>query len=165
MSMSFEALRLTSHAPSEIYRIMGPNAVDSLVRQALTACWNVIPLDERSLRGWENLVRDLFARNMGAWAKIKQPSPANFFLDMRPDPADGFMRQAMVLCFMMLPRGKRSLAAVRQAMGDIFERNMTAWTDDEHTFTKGGRRKKAAPVKKAKPAAKKKAVKKAKKRR
>lgn len=157
-SVSFEALRLTSHAPSEIYRIMGPNAVDGLIRQSLTTCWNSLAAETRSLEMWEKFVRDVYGRNMHAWEKIKQPSPANFFVDLRPEAADGYMRQGMILCFMMLPRGKRSLAAVRQAVSGIFERNLAAWNDDHHTFTKGAAAKKkpaAAPKKKAKVVKKK----------
>ncbi len=83
---------------------------------------------------------------MKVWAAIKTPSPASFFQDLRPNPADQFFRQAMVTCWMMMPRvGGRQVGEVRRIIGEIFERNMAAWAEDDATFM-GGARKKAKPA-------------------
>jgi hypothetical protein len=42
---------------------------------------------------------------------------------------------------MMLPRGKKSVAIVRDVVSRIFERTMEAWDEDNHTFTKGPKKK------------------------
>ena len=151
--MSWEALRLTSRTPAEIYHTIGPNGVDHLIRQALSACWDALPAESRTLAAWEALARDVYGHNMGVWKAIKEPAPANFFQDLRPEPAHGFMRQAMVLCWMMMPRGKRSLPIVTGVIQAIFDRNLAAWEEDNNTFTKGPVRKaKARPAPaKAKP--------------
>jgi hypothetical protein len=147
--MSWEALRLTSRSPAEIYHVMGPGGVDGLVRQVFTSCWNALPAEGRDFAAWEKLAREVYQRNMAVWDHIRRPSPDNFFHDMRPEPQDGFMRQAMVLCFMMLPRGYKNLANVHKVVGGIFERNLAAWEADNHTFLKGPAKRKASPPKRS----------------
>ena len=86
-----------------------------------------------------------FARNMGVWRAIQSPSPANFFENLLPQAADGDPRQALVLCWMMLPRGKRSVKAVCDVVTSIFQRTLESWEIDNEVFTKGpSARKKAA---------------------
>jgi hypothetical protein len=42
----------------------------------------------------------------------------------------------MVLCWMMMPRrGGRDVAAVRKIVGEIYDRNLAAWEQDNATFT------------------------------
>lgn len=143
--MSWEAYRWTAKSPSELYHVLGPHGVDELIRQALGACWRDSPAEGRSLATVAKLAREVFDRNMKVWAAIKTPSPASFFQDLRPNPADQFFRQAMVTCWMMMPRvGGRQVGEVRRIIGNIFERNMAAWAADDATFT-------GAPKKKAKP--------------
>ena len=78
-----------------------------------------------------------------------------FFANLLPFPSDGHFRQALVLCHMMLPRGKRALKDVGKEVTRIYERNIASWEDDYKTLTKGvSSRAKTKP--KAKPAAKKK---------
>ncbi len=161
----WEAFRLTSKAPSEVYDVLGPSGVDGLVRHALVDCWNTLPPGERSLRAWRRRVDEVWSRNEALWSRIKKPSPAAFFEDLRPDAADGHLRQALVMCWMMLPRGKRDMKDVRAVLTGIFERQLAAWDEDEETFTKGpksGRRKAGKPAV-AKPAKTVKATKKSKK--
>jgi len=118
------------------------------VRQMLDACWRHSPEEGRSLAGVKKVAQEVYNRNMRVWAKIKKPSPAAFFEDLLPTETDGFMRQAMVMCWMMMPRsGGRKVAEVRKIVGDIFQRNMDAWDADEATFT-GKKRK---PAGKSKP--------------
>jgi hypothetical protein len=152
--MSWEAFRLTSKTPSELYDVLGPEGVDHLVRQFLTACWNALPAGTRSIGGWRKLAQDVFDRNLRTWSRIKKPNPAEFFRDLRPEPADGHLRQAMVLSWMMLPRaGGRKFADTKKIITAIYQRNLAAWEQDNATFT--GRTKKKAK----KPAAKKKKAK------
>jgi hypothetical protein len=85
-------------------------------------------------------------RNLRVWSSIKKPSPEAFFENLPPLAADGHIRQALVLCWMMLPRGHRSLAIVRSVVQDIYQRMMNNWSDDSHIFTKGpGKRSKQKP--------------------
>ena len=50
--------------------------------------------------------------------------------------ADGHFRQAMVLCWMMMPRiGGRKVTDALKIVTQIFERNLIGWAEDEATFT------------------------------
>lgn len=146
--MSWEAYRWTAKTPSELYQTLGPHGVDHLVRQMLDACWREHPMEVRTLGGVQKAAQEVFDRNMAVWGRIKKPSPAAFFENLLPHAADGFLRQAMVLCWMMLPRaGGRDVRDVRRIVSEIYQRNLAAWTEDEGTFT--GKKVKRA---KAKPA-------------
>lgn len=146
--MSWEAYRWTAKTPSELYQTLGPQGVDHLVRQMLDACWREHPEEGRTLPAVRKVAQGVFDRNMAVWSRIKKPSPAAFFADLSPSAADGFLRQAMVVCWMMLPRaGGRDLRSVRQIVGEIYERNLAAWSQDEATFTgKKAKRAKAKAV-------------------
>jgi hypothetical protein len=136
--MSWEAFRLTSKSPSELNDVLGPEGVDHLIRQALTACWNELPPGERSLAAWRRVAGELFERNMSVWRKIRKPDPAAFFADLSPRPADGHLRQALVLCWMMLPRaGGRDFKDVAKVATAIWDRDVATWEADNATFTKG----------------------------
>ena len=153
--MSWEAFRWTAKSPSELYQVLGPHGVDHLLRQMLDACWRESPAEGRSLTSVKKIAQAVFDRNMAVWGKIKQPSPTAFFEDLLPQPADQFLRQAMVMCWMMMPRtGGRKVADVRRIIGAIYQRNIAAWEEDDRTFTGTGKAKK-------KPAAKAKATRKA----
>jgi hypothetical protein len=93
----------------------------------------------------------VFERNLRVWNSIKKPSPGAFFENLLPYPADGFARQAFVLCWMMLPRGKRDVKDVAKVMQHLFERNLAGWDEEFEIFTKGFKPAKA----KAKPVGKK----------
>ena len=148
--MSGEAYRWTAKTPSELYHTLGPHAVDHLVREMLDACWRSLPGEGRTLTAAKQRAQTVFNRNVAVWAKIKQPSPAAFFDDLLPYDTDGFMRQAMVMCWMMMPRsGGRKVAEVRKIVGDIYQRNMAAWDQDEATFT-GKNAKASSPARKTK---------------
>jgi hypothetical protein len=149
--MSWEAFRLTSKSPSELYDVLGPEGVDNLLRQCLTACWNALPAGERAMAAWRRLVDEVFERNMRVWSRIKKPNPVHFFENLRPEPADGHLRQAMVMCWMMLPRaGGRDFSDTKKIIRQIYERNLAAWEQDNRTFT-------AAPAKSKPSSAKAKA--------
>jgi hypothetical protein len=155
--MSGEAYRWTAKTPSELYHTLGPHGVDHLVRQMLEACWRRLPDDTRSVSAAKRAAQEVFDRNMAVWAKIKQPSPAAFFQDLLPTETDGYMRQAMVTCWMMMPRtGGRKVADVRRIVGEIYRRNIDAWDADDATFT-GKKPKASTPTKKAPKAGKGKA--------
>jgi hypothetical protein len=152
--MSWEAHRWTAKTPSELFQTLGPHGVDHLVRQMLDACWREHPLETRTLVAVRKAAQDVFDRNMAVWSRIKKPSPAAFFEDLMPHAADGFLRQAMVLCWMMLPRaGGRDVKDVRRIVGDIYHRNLAAWSEDEATFTgKKVKKSKAKPARAARKA-------------
>lgn len=150
--MSWEAYRWTAKTPSELYQTLGPHGVDHLVRQMLDACWRESPAEGRTLAGVRAIARQVFDRNMAVWARIKKPTPTAFFEDLLPQAADQFLRQAMVVCWMMMPRaGGRDVKDVRRIVGEIFQRNIAAWEQDEATFT--GKKPRAVRKAKAKPAA------------
>lgn len=158
--MSWEAFRLTSKSPSELLHTLGPHGVDHLIRQALDVLWREYPEESRTFVNVRKRAMELYARNMKVWATIKKPSPAAFFENLLPYPADGFFRQAMVLSWMMMPRtGGRDVKDVRKIVAAIFERNVAAWEQDHRTFTaakpvKSAPKKPARPKPKVKPKAK-----------
>ena len=154
--MSWEAYRWTAKTPSELYHTLGPHGVDELIRNALADVWRELPEDSRTVAAAVAAAREVANRNVSVWRKIKQPSPAAFFEDLRPTNADGHFRQGMVLCWMMMPRsGGRKVSDALKIIARIFERNLAAWEEDDATFT--GTKAKAAKkrVSAKKPAPKK----------
>jgi hypothetical protein len=136
VAMSWEAFRLTSRSPAELYTVMGPAGVDGLVRQALQECWASIPEEARTFQAWRKRADETFSRNRKVWSAIRKPTPAAFFEGLAPYPSDGHLRQAMVLCWMMMPRaGGRDFKFVIKTMDQIFQRNLEAWEKDNRTFT------------------------------
>ncbi len=161
--MSWEAYRWTAKTPSELYHTLGPHGVDELIRNALADVWRELPDDARSVDAAIRAAREVADRNIAVWKKIKQPSPAAFFEDLRPTNADGHFRQAMVLCWMMMPRtGGRKVSDALKIVSQIFERNLSNWQDDNETFTgvkaKPGKKKPGAKATTAKKASTKKAA-------
>ena len=136
-SSPWEAFRLTSKSPSELMRTLGPHGVDELIRQMLAACWREAPAEGRTLKSVGATAGLIVDRNLAVWRKIKKPSPAAFFENLLPHAADGYLRQAMVLCWMMMPRGKRGVADVAAVVSNLFGRNLAAWDEDYAIFTKG----------------------------
>lgn len=154
--MSWEAHRWTAKSPSELFHVFGPHGVDALVREALNACWRELPDDSRTFAAVRQSADEVFRRNAGVWRAIKKPDPAAFFDHLLHTASDGFMRQAFVLCWMMLPRtGGRKLSDVTKVVTAIYQRTMAAWTQDNLTFTKGpSARARPATLGKSKKAAK-----------
>ena len=154
--MSWEAYRWTAKTPSELYHTLGPHGVDHLVRQFLDAVWRELPEDQRNLDAARRAAQEVFDRNMKVWAGIKKPSPAAFFENLLPRAADQFLRQAMLVCWMMMPRaGGRELGDVRKIVNRVFDRNFEGWEEDNDLFT--GRKSKKKPPAKKPPAKPKKA--------
>jgi hypothetical protein len=154
--MSWEAFRLTSKSPSELYAIMSPSGVDHLVREMLMDCWRRLPEEQKDIASWRKEIGQVWDRNLRVWSAIRKPSPEAFFQDLLPVESDGHLRQALVLCWMMLPRaGGRKFSDVKKIVAAVYERDVKAWEDDHRTFT-------ARP---ARPAAAKRAAKKAPQRR
>ena len=159
--MSWEAHRLTSKSPSEVYAVLGPHGVDDLIRQAWAACWREFPEEGRTFKAVRQRFFEVFTRNMNIWRRIKKPTPEAFFADFKAhDPAEGHIRQALVLSWMMMPRtGGREFKDTLKIVQRIYDRNVEGWEEDEGTFTT--KAKARAKVKKPAP---KKAAKKVKKR-
>jgi hypothetical protein len=142
--MTWEAFRLTSKSPAEVYHVLGPHGVDELIRKAMDACWREYPDESRNFDNVRKRMLEVYNRNMKHWAGIRKPTPAAFFERLLPYSADGHMRQALVLAWMMMPRaGGRKFGDVKKIVADIWERNLSAWEEDNRTFT-------AAPVKRKK---------------
>jgi hypothetical protein len=140
--MSWEAFRLTSKSPSELLHTLGPHGVDHLIRQALDVLWREYPDETRTFDNVRKRALEVYNRNMRVWTSIKKPSPQAFFENLLPYPADGFFRQAMVLCWMMMPRtGGRDVKDVRKIVTDIFQRNLDAWQQDNRLFTGDGKKR------------------------
>src|SRR5918993_4757669 len=136
MTMTWEAFRLTSKSPSEVLHVLGPHGVDDLVRKAMDATWREYPEDRRSFEAVKRRVREVFDRNMRHWSSIKKPTPASFFESLLPYTADGYVRQAMVLTWMMMPRaGGRDFKDTRKIIARVFERNLQAWDEDNEVFS------------------------------
>jgi len=148
--MSWEALRLTSKAPSEVFRVLGPHGVEELLHQARNYCWRQYPEEQRTLPSVRKVFEEVFERNMKIWSAIKKPSPAAFFENLLPNEADRYVRQALVTCWMMLPRaGGRDFKDTGKIVRAIFDRTLTAWEEDGETFTTG--KVKKPPKKTPKP--------------
>jgi hypothetical protein len=153
--MNWEAFRLTSKSPSELLHTLGPHAVDHLVRQAMDVLWREYPEDQRTFEKVRQRAQEVFDRNLRTWSAIKKPSPQAFFENLLPYAADGFVRQAMVLCWMMMPRtGGRDVADVRKIIARIIDRNLEAWEADHALFTAKPKPHRAAVKGKRKPIAK-----------
>jgi hypothetical protein len=169
--MSWEAFRLTSKSPSELLHTLGPHGVDHLIRQALDVLWREYPEETRTFDNVKRRADEVYSRNMRVWSAIKKPSPQAFFENLLPYPADGFVRQAMVLCWMMIPRtGGRDVADVRKIISQMYQRNVEAWQADNRLFTTnrkpaGKKVKKPKAVKTSKKATRKKPAAKQSKRR
>jgi hypothetical protein len=135
-AMSWEAFRLTSKSPTEVYHVLGPHGVDDLIRKMMDACWREYPEETRSFDNVRKRVLEVYNRNMRVWSAIKKPAPQAFFENLLPYAADGHMRQALVLTWMMMPRaGGRDFSGVRKIVSEIFARNLAAWDEDNGTFT------------------------------
>ena len=158
--MSWEAFRWTAKSPSELYHVLGPHGVDDLVRQMIAAVWRDLPTEGRTFESGVEAARQVYDRNIAVWRRIKKPGPEEFFADLQPHAADGFLRQAMVLTWMMMPRtGGREVKDALRIIADIFERNLAAWDDDNTPVTGGGKKKSRKAAKPIKPAAKAKGAK------
>jgi hypothetical protein len=149
--MSWEAFRLTSKSPSEVLHVLGPHGVDDLIRKMLDACWRESPEEGRTFESVRRFAQQVWDRNLAVWSKIKKPSPQAFFENLLPHNPDQFLRQALVLCWMMLPRaGGRKFSDVKKIVEQIYQRNLQAWEADNATFT-GKKRTAKRASKKAKP--------------
>jgi hypothetical protein len=146
-SSSWQAFRLTSKPPAELLATLGPHAVDELIRQMLAVCWRDTLLEQRTLTKVQQSAREIFDHHVKFWGRMKKPSPGIFFANLPPTAADGFARQAMVLCWMMLPRGKRSPMDVVRVVSHIFDRNLAAWDEDLAILTKEKKRAAKKPAK------------------
>ncbi|HEY1687000.1 MAG TPA: hypothetical protein VGG19_19720 [Tepidisphaeraceae bacterium] len=136
MTTTWEAFRLTSKSPGELLDTLGPHGVDHLIRQALDALWREYPGEKRSYANVRKRAEEVYARNMKVWGAIKKPTPGAFFENLLPYTADGLIRQALVMTWMMMPReGGRDFAKTRKIFGRIFERNMEGWEEDNRTFS------------------------------
>lgn len=148
--MSWEAQRLTSKSPSEVYAVLGPHGVDDLIRQAWAACWREFPEEGRTFKAVRQRFFEVFSRNMNIWRRIKRPTPEAFFADFKAhDQAEGHIRQALVLSWMMMPRtGGREFKDTLKIVQRIYDRNVDGWEEDEGTFTGKGKAKRAKAAKK-----------------
>ena len=147
--MSWEAFRLTSKSPSELYGVMSPNGADHLVREMLMDCWRRLPEDQKTIDAWRREIDRVWQRAMRVWGAIKKPAPEAFFRDLAPFDADGHLRQALVLTWMMLPRaGGRDFGDVKKIVTKIYQRNVEAWDADNRTFSASTSKKRAAPTRK-----------------
>ncbi|HEY7116170.1 MAG TPA: hypothetical protein VH475_06275 [Tepidisphaeraceae bacterium] len=143
--MSWEAQRLTSRSPSEVYAVLGPHGCDDLIRQAWAACWRAYPEETRSFKAARQRFFEVFSRNMNIWRRIKKPAPDAFFADFNAhDPVEGHIRQALVLSWMMMPRsGGRDFKDTFKIIQRIYDRNVEAWEEDDRTFTTGPKKRPA----------------------
>src|SRR5689334_13708333 len=153
--MSWEAQRLTSKSPSEVYAVLGPHGVADLVRQAWAACWREFPEDGRTFKAVRQRFFEVFSRNMSIWRRIKKPTPEAFFMDFKPhDTAEGHIRQTLVLSCMMMPQaGGREFKDTLKIVQRIYDRNVEEWEEDGGTSTAKpkGRAKAKTKVKRAAP--------------
>lgn len=144
MNTTWEAFRLTSKSPAEVLHVLGPHGVDELIRKAMDAVWREYPEESRTYESAKERMLEVYDRNMRHWSRIKKPAPAAFFDNLLPYTADGHMRQALVLAWMMMPRaGGRDFSDVKMIVARIFQRNLAAWDEDHDTFTTAKRAAKA----------------------
>ncbi len=141
--MSWEAHRLTSRTPSEVYKVLGPHGCDDLFRQAIATAWREHPEETRTFAAVRQRMFESFTRNINLWKRIKKPEPAAFFEDFRPhDNVEAFLRQAMVLSWMMMPRtGGRDFKSTFAIIQRLYDRNMAGWEEDNAVFTALGKKR------------------------
>ena len=121
---------------------MSPSGVDHLIREMLMDCWRRLPDDQKTLDAWRREIDRVWQRNIRVWSAIRKPSPEAFFANMLPYDSDGHLRQALVLCWMMLPRaGGRDFGDVKKIVSRIYERTVSAWEADNRTFTASPRKR------------------------
>jgi hypothetical protein len=150
--MSWEALRLTSRTPSEVYTVLGPHAIEKLLADARDTVWRDYPAETRTLAAASKQLQFLFDRNMKVWSAIKKPTPESFFQDLAPNNADHHIRQALVTTWMMMPRtGGREFKDTIKIIQRIFARLLEAWEEDDQAFTKGPTKKSIPKTPPAKP--------------
>jgi hypothetical protein len=102
----------------------------------MDAVWREYPEESRSYDAVKKRMLEVYNRNMRHWSSIRKPTPAAFFENLLPYTADGHVRQALVLAWMMMPRaGGRDFKDVKKIVAAIFERNLAAWDADHRTFT------------------------------
>ena len=70
--MSWEAFRLTSKSPAEVYTVLGPHGCDDLIRQAWAACWREYPEESRTFPAVRTRFLEVFSRNINIWKRIKK---------------------------------------------------------------------------------------------
>jgi hypothetical protein len=135
--MSWEAQRLTSKSPSEVYAVLGPHGCDDLMRQAWAACWRDFPPETRTFKAVRQRFFEVFTRNLNIWRRIKKPTPEAFFADLNPtDNVEGHLRQAFVLSWMMMPRaGGRDFKHTLKIIQRLYDRNVEGWEEDDRTFS------------------------------
>src|SRR5688500_5320524 len=135
--MSWEAQRLTSKSPSEVYTVLGPHGCDDLIRQAWAACWREFPENARTFKAVRQRFFETFTRNLNIWRRIKTATPEAFFADFKPhDTVEGHLRQAFVLSWMMMPRaGGRDFKDTIRIIKRLYDRNVEGWEEDEATFS------------------------------
>ena len=149
--MSWEALRLTSRTPSEVYGTLGPHGVEELLHAARGAIWREYPAETRTYQAVKQRLTEVLERNLKVWNAMKKPTPEGFFANLLPLAADGHVRQALVVTWMMMPRtGGREVKDAGKIVRGIFERMLAGWDEDEATFTgKSGKRTGKTKVPKA----------------
>ena len=146
--MSWEALRLTSRTPSDVYHTLGPHGVEELLRDARNAVWREYPAEGRTFEAVREKLLEVYDRNLKVWGRIKKPTPEAFFADLLPLAADGHIRQALVLTWMMMPRsGGRDFKQVSKIVGAVFQRMLDNWAADNETFTETPRKRAAKKAK------------------
>jgi hypothetical protein len=150
MSMTWEAFRLTSKSPAEVLHVLGPHGVDDLIRKMMDAAWRESPEEGRTFESVRRIVHEVWGRGIRVWSQIKKPTPQAFFENLPPHNTDQYLRQALVLTWMMLPRsGGRKFSDVRKIVTEIYNRNMAAWAEDHRTFTDTKKEKSVKARKKA----------------
>ena len=156
--MSWEAQRLTSKSPSEVYAVLGPHGCDDLLRQAWAACWRDYPQEYRTFNTVRQRFFEVYTRNLNIWRRIKKPTPEAFFADFNPtDNVEGHLRQAFVLSWMMMPRaGGRDFKHTIKIIQRLYDRNFKAWKEDDRTFSPLPRKTAKKPRKKTTKKAKRK---------
>src|SRR3954463_4333484 len=82
--MSWEAFRLTSKSPTEVYHVLGPHGVDDLIRKMMDVVWREYPEESRTFDNVRKRVQEVYQRNMRHWSTIKKPAPAAFFENLLP---------------------------------------------------------------------------------
>ena len=126
--------------------------MEELLRDARNAVWREYPPEGRTFEAVREKLLEVYGRNLKVWGAIRKPTPEAFFADLLPLAADGHIRQALVLTWMMMPRsGGRDFRQVSKIVGAIFERMLENWAADNETFTETPRKR---PAKKAKATAK-----------
>lgn len=86
---------------------------------------------------WRADVEEHSARRFAVSESGTQPGPDDFAKICGPDTVDMFMRQAVQMCWMMLPKAKKTVGNVESEVRRVVDRALKDFREDADRFGTG----------------------------